>query len=68
MIYKGFEIRAEVRTLSQWRLSEAGELLDAYDMDDEELEGFYCVMGNEARENLPTVADVKRQIDAFVTS
>ncbi|KAB2587267.1 hypothetical protein [Rhodococcus erythropolis] len=65
MNYRGYEIRAELRTLEQHALDDDGEVLDAIDNTSEvEIEGYYYVAPDgDASENLLSVSIVKEWID-----
>ena len=69
MNYRGFEIRAELRTLEQHRLSEDGEIEEAVKNTDEcEVEGYYAWRESDdfATGNFNRVDDVKCAVDLLL--
>ena len=69
MLYKGYEIRAELRTLSQYKLDDNGNLIEAIErLEEDNIDGYYWVDVDSdlASDNLSTVRDVKTAIDVYL--
>lgn len=69
MIYRGYGIRLELRTLSQHELDDDGNELEAINNSDEcQLEGYYYVdlKNDVVGANEPTIEGVKREIDRLI--
>lgn len=65
MKYRGYEIRAEIRTLEQHSLDEEGQVIEAINNTAEiELEGYYSLSPEgEAGENMMSIDQVKEAVD-----
>nr|WP_218680373.1 hypothetical protein [Rhodococcus qingshengii] len=68
MNYRGYEIRAEIRTLEQHALDDEGQVIEAISNTAEiELEGYYFVSPeDEAGENMMSINQVKEAVDKLL--
>ncbi|WP_336874374.1 hypothetical protein [Rhodococcus qingshengii] len=68
MNYRGYEIRAEIRTLEQQSLDDEGQVIEAISNTAEiDLEGYYSVSPEgEAGENMMSIDQVKGAVDKLL--
>lgn len=68
MNYRGYEIRAEIRTLEQHALDDEGQVIEVISKTAEtELEGYYFVSPEgEAGENMMSIDQVKEAVDKLL--